>query len=931
MKTKQLLMAAFAMPIAFVACTNDEIVEMNNLPQLESERIVGAEMIADGATIEIVSDAESRVTNGNWDSTDRLGLAWWNNPESLGGKITDKQNTKNYQYATADDGVKIYNNYLAQYNGKSFEVYGEVYAGAYFVYYPYAKIGNGAQLSTITSKKYNPYVQTKKVEDSEKDANLVDFMTSEPLHVSHKMRLTANDVDENLQLNVHAKPTNTMNAFVIQPSVETTGDAYEAIKGFLSDIAITQVDVTVDEPVFATNADVNAYYLPETKSKPGQPIANNDLKAAFVNRSGSEQVLTVNDVKKITTQVKYENSLADEDLANIFAFTFATKKPSNDLTKATIVITTNVGTFEYTYNKEDEVGAKMLGKLNGTADNAFMNTTGIASKLEVVLDLKDLKLKPTANGPAAWNLLMKLYEATGVETIPQITVSNMTFTNDIPMYLPEGKDVTAKGDITFEGNQTIPGALTVTKKITVAEGAILTIGTEDVTAENIVVNGTLNLDAEVTATTITNNGTINVNADLTTEEFTNNADATVNIAKGIEITASTTYANAGTIDIKGTITGEVNNTGEIIVTYNEAQVAHSGAGIVRGVLDATEGTGFIAEDNQVLAIYQMIDNTNSKVKCNALELIGFNLTEGDQYQVWGSDPLIFTANKFNGIDVKLVNSTLQANEASTFYFDELELNGSTITGKVVATGNMEASNNSEVTGDIDANAITANALTVTGDVKATSGNVSLTESTVTGDVMGVQITLTSTEVEGNVEGVSVIVTGSTITGDVATDALTIDNSTVTGNLTVTGALIIKNNSTVTATTALSAGITAENSTLVGSFNAGTENVVLTNCTIQYNEVASMIKTTGDLTITSADAAAFNIYNTDINATNVTFAGKKGVVLNCSRVEATNKCNVNTKVTHKKVSGLTNESSIKAADINIAVGASLGAGIIAEEI
>ena len=113
------------------------------------------------------------------------------------------------------------------------------------------------------------------------------------------------------------------------------------------------------------------------------------------------------------------------------------------------------------------------------------------------------------------------------------------------------------------------------------------------------------MDAEVTATTITNNGTINVNADLTTEEFTNNADATVNIAKGIEITASTTYANAGTIDIKGTITGEVNNTGEIIVTYNEAQVAHSGAGIVRGVLDATEGTGFIAEDNQVLAIYQL--------------------------------------------------------------------------------------------------------------------------------------------------------------------------------------------------------------------------------------------------------------------------------------------------------------------------------------
>ena len=761
------------------------------------------------------------------------------------------------------------------------------------------------------------------------------------LHVSHKEILSASDpFSSDFKLNFNAAPINVMNAFVVQPTLEKSGDAYLKAQGLLKDIVITEMSIEATQKIFASKATVKPSNLATKKTNKDKTFNSEETKkdvtaSLFDEINPALYIDGLNRTKTIKTGVAYENNLGEEKLSDIIAYTFPISTPTPALTDVTVKITTNVGSFNYKCNDE-----KLLRLLNGVESDGttpvnpnFAIACGGFRRIPMKLDLANLSLGKSANGPAAWNLLMKLYEATGVETIPTISVSNMTFTDDIPMYLPQGKEVVAKGDITFEGNQTIPGALTVTKKITVAEGATLAIGTEDVIAEEIVVNGTLTLNESVQATTITNNGTINVNADLSTDNFTNNAEATVNVAKDIVIKPLNTaaYTNAGTINIKGTITGEVGNTGEIVVTYNEAQVEHTGVGIVRGVLDATEGTGFIAEDDQVLAIYQMIDIANSKVKCNALELIGFNLTEGDQYEVWGSDPLKFTADKFNGIDVKLVNSTLQANEASTFSFDELELDGSTITGNISAT-KLDASNNSVVTGTIQTTgAITANALTVTGDVEATSGNVSLTESTVTGDVKGVQITLTSTEVEGNVEGVSVIVTGSTITGDVATNALTIDNSTVTGNLTVNSALIIKNNSTVTATTASSAGITAENSTLVGSFNAGSENVVLTNCTIQYNEVASMIATAGDLTITSADAAAFNIYNTDINAYNVTFAGKKGVVLNCSRVEATNKCNVNTKVTHKKVSGLTNESSIKAADINIAGGASLGAGIIAEEI
>ena len=934
MRTKQLLMAAMALPMAFAACTNDEIVEMNNVSQLESEKIIGEKLIADGAYIKLADDAESRVTGTKFDVNDKLGMAWFNNPDPINGDgtITGAQNLKNFSGATNF----IYNNHLAQLNEEGvFAINGEIYAGAHFIYYPYKNIGLGKELVVDYAAKNHEYKQVNTVSG---DSQIKDEIMTNALHVSHKEILSASDpFSSDFKLNFNAAPINVMNAFVVQPTLEKSGDAYLKAQGLLKDIVITEMSIEATQKIFASKATIYPSQLSEKATNKDKTFNSEKTKelvtASLFDADPALNIEGANRTKTIKTGVAYENNLGEEKLSDIIAYTFPISTPTPALTDVTVKITTNVGSFNYKCNDE-----KLLRLLNGVESDGttpvnpnFAIACGGYRKIPMKLDLANLSLGKSANGPAAWNLLMKLYEATGVETIPTISVSNMTFTNDIPMYLPEGKDVVAKGDITFEGNQTIPGALTVTKKITVAEGATLTIGTEDVIAEEIVVNGTLTLNESVQATTITNNGTINVNADLSTDNFNNNAEATVNVAKDIVIKPLNTaaYTNAGTINIKGTINGTVDNTGEIVVTYNEAQVDHTGAGIVRGVLDATEGTGFIAEDDQVLAIYQMIDGTNSKVKCNALELIGFNLTEGDQYEVWGSDPLIFTADKFSLVDVKLVNSTLQA--TSTFSFDELELDGSTITGNISAT-KLDASNNSVVTGTIQtAGAITANALTVTGDVQAT-GDVTLTASAVTGNVTGAAITLASTEVEGNVTGTgAVALTGTTVTGDVtSTGNLTIDNSTVTGELNVYNSLIIKNNSTVTATTASSAGITAENSTLVGSFNAGAANVVLTNCTIQYNEVASMITTTGDLTIT-ADAVAFNIYNTDINAKDVTFAGKKGVVLHCSRVTAADKCNVSTKVTHRSIKGLTNESTINADDINVAVGASLGAGIVANEI
>ena len=145
MKTKQLLMAALALPMAFAACTNDEIVEINNVPQLESEKIIGEKLIADGAFIKFAEDAKSRVTNNAFDKNDKLGFAWFNNPKNNGETIFDAQATKGYAYATEP---YIYSNLLVQKNDEDiFEANGEIYAGAHFIYYPYKPIGIKKELN----------------------------------------------------------------------------------------------------------------------------------------------------------------------------------------------------------------------------------------------------------------------------------------------------------------------------------------------------------------------------------------------------------------------------------------------------------------------------------------------------------------------------------------------------------------------------------------------------------------------------------------------------------------------------------------------------------------------------------------------------------------------------------------------------------------
>ena len=900
MRTKQLMMAALALPLAFAACTNEEIVE-NNIPQLGSEKVVGAKLIANGASINLIEDAQSRITNGGFDGNDKLGLAWFNNPVEKNGTILGTQNSEAFTWATNH----IYNNYLAQKNeAGDFAINGEIYAGAYFVYYPYKKVGQGSQLKFECSKKQDATLLT--------DRQTKDEHMSKSLNLSQRMILTGEEADENFKLNIQAAPANTMNAFVVRPILVKEGTAYEEVKDLLSGVKITKVTIQTNEAVFATTATVNPLKLSEAQFRDGKFNAD-DTRASVDKAVLEDGALEYGEhVKSISTEVGYANNLAEDQLSDILVYTFATKEPTKALTssKTIVIIETNVGKFTYEH-------PNLLAALNKAVDKdgkevkTFINSVGALKLLEVNLDLQDLVMNSPIKTADQWNQTMKFYAAQGNDV--KVKVSKLTFTEAEPMTLPTNINVTVtSGDITFEsGVQTIGQEFETSGNITVASGA------------------TLNLNADVTAKSLTNKGNTNVNAILTTDNFTNNMKTFIAADKGISgSTEANNFVNTGVIDCAGNIGGThpIANTGIIKVTYGATVVNHDGKGTIEGVLDAT--TNAEIANNPVKAIWQMsMANTDySQVKCNSLRLIGFNLTEGDTYKDWSGNSYAIALNSFAGINVQLVNSTLKINDENTdktFEFHALNLEGSSVKGNVNLVGTFNAVEASSVIGNISANQVTVEESNVTGNLNATKMNIGLTKSTVSGNLTSKgTITLNESTVEGDAKGTNVTIEAtSSIEGDVtATKNLTVNNSTVTGKLTVTEKLNITGSTVTAATESTSANITAENSTLVGEFTGNTSDVKLTNCTTGNTSVASKIETTGNLTIT-ANGATSNVTYATLKANNVTFDGKNKVYFYATTLDAQGTCYVKTNayLKSKKINGTTIESSMVASDYDYASG------------
>ena len=807
MRTKHLFFAALALPLAFAACNNEELV-LENQPQVESTSVVGAELIAHSATVNLVEGVESRFTNGGFDGTDRLGLAWYNNPKTGGGKITDPQNTK---FGVSEEKTgDIYNNALVKKDmeTEAFFVNGDIYSGAYFLYFPYQKVGKVQPLTV----DYTNYKQT----EAYTRTNVADKQMEHALHLSHKMILSSESVDADFNIDIEASPVRAASAIGVLANLGSKGTYSDELVDLVS---LKSVSVNANKVNFTTKATIQQYNLPTAVLKTDKTFDEEKTEEALVKAIYEGNVLNkLTQSATIKTLVEYDNNIADENIVLLYSFPADVTVPS---TSAKIIVETNVGTFTYNSAVEGKPNYKAIEKLlqyangeveigvDGEGNKVYYGFDAYNSKnasLSLTLDMEDLVLTKTISSAEQWNDLMPFYAAAG-ENVEVTLSKDITFTEAEPFTLAKGIDVTVKAGtkkIYFEGNQTISKNFLANVDVVVAEDATLNV------PENVI----------FVAGNITNEGIINVAEDAE--------------IKGYDIAGMTLTNAKGIVNCSGKIVTNMeiaNNEGVINVTYGKTYIDHDGNGIIAGILDGNDTE--ISKD-YVAAIYKMIpENTNSAVNCNQLTLKNLAVKLNDETSPWSEVDYAIHVGTFADINLILENSSLTSTDAQ-MQVKNIEATNSPITGQFIVYNNLKS---------------TGSTLAGLYDV---TGNMTVATATLTG----------TSNVGGNLNAATATLIGEyNVTGNAKLDKVTVSEQAgyVKSTIKVIGDLEIvsASNFTCTALTAEDVEINESGTTKFLGTTLDAATLTINKSTLQLNNhshrvagvttiVNSHIKTTGKI-------------------------------------------------------------------------------------
>lgn len=206
MKSIKLLLSALVVSGIFASCAKEEITIA---PENQNQEFVGAELIGSNIAVNFQVEGTTKVTNGDWDSNDLLGLGW----VVKTSYSAEQKAEENYE----PDQSELYANHMFQQNAAGQMVSkGNIYKGWHFGYYPFKY---QESLGSVLQVPFNTEQKAKGGEDERK---------STALHLSPLRFLDASLLDATYQFkegldmpmyNVYK----TINVN-ITPSEEFTGD-----------------------------------------------------------------------------------------------------------------------------------------------------------------------------------------------------------------------------------------------------------------------------------------------------------------------------------------------------------------------------------------------------------------------------------------------------------------------------------------------------------------------------------------------------------------------------------------------------------------------------------------------------------------------------------------------------------------------------------
>lgn len=473
-------LAALALPAMFAACTNDDLVAVQEDMQQNVE-LVGADLIGTGVSMKIGSGVESRLSGSEWSTTDKLGLGWivagsYNSAQTENGELKDNALYANHMFECIGNNV--------------FKTKGNLYKGWHFGYFPFEYM---EEIGKVKKVEINPTQTEEWISDRYNTA----------LYLSPREFLTADDLDKDYQLKDHVvyqlyRSVNTIGV-TINPSTMFTGS------DVLKDLAVKEIKLHAGQGIFYREAYVSPVNLSRIQyDEDGNYDSDKDKEEFFKALPTAFDFTDISAYKNIATKV--ENSGINMSGAQTLRIHTLPLKKTLSAENVQFTINVEGGEFTVGYATGDELSAEE--EHNNAAIEAFVEACAEEGALTVFPGILLLDLQLTGDmfkadftsikSEEEWNKAVKIANALEMEEV-EFTIAaadeegnNWAFM-DVDgdgnlINLPEG-DLTVKGEkmiLSAEGEWPTEG-LTVDTDIDV--NADLTVaGTMDVTKGNTITN-----------------------------------------------------------------------------------------------------------------------------------------------------------------------------------------------------------------------------------------------------------------------------------------------------------------------------------------------------------------------------------------------------------------------------------------------------------
>lgn len=884
MKTVKLL-AALAIPAMFAACSNEELVSVENTPQNMAE-VVGEELIGTDISMELPNvGVQTRYAGGEWkwDTEDEMGLAWVLYKNAVTPQRLDK----------APDADRLYANHLfyVNENTNKFESRGNFYKGWHFGYYPFA------YLEAIGEKSYefdNNMEESILNEDGTTNVAAYSRLYSQKLHLSALQFLTSESVNKD-DYSLDSKIDFTLVSPLAQINISASpvaGSQFATINS-LKAYGINSITLDVEEDVFASKANIKPTELHKytTTVPEGKDVKDynkvelvKSFKKAVVADGALASKLEVSATQIVEGNPKAIYTVGAKSAHVAFVLP-ATEVKTLDKTKVSIVVEAGGGQFVIKHTGAAETAGSWKAD-----NNAAIEALVAAYAAEV--DGKGGEL--LTNGTLKLNIKLHedIFEAvwTGIQNIDDwnekvqlandLKIKNPTFT------LAAGANVvfTADKPIVYPDNENAKGVTVLAADPSSANNGSLTIGYDCTWDENIkytngvsiVNNANLTVEGVLTPQRLYNKGTIFAGPLSTVGQKTStggnlvNTDGTVVVEYGAYVYTDATQA--GTIAYDVPVNHSLTKI-ETLINGGAAGTANVNTLIVNDTvtlkLVLTEDFDPTSPDNDRYnpsmgtpggtIVTELDDAALAKV---TLDINGGTVSSTKTKTVKNVDMDGGSLNNVNVDGLYLdINGGIVEN-VSVDADEYVKVNNGTLTTTTIATALFEATAGADVTATtidvtndvtINASSIKATTLDATGGVKIL-GASSIENATVTADVT-VNAGATATLKNFNANG--------TLTNNGTT---TVDNTSA-ANITV-----LKNNGTFTS----NVDVYVKDVTLMPKSTTTLSNNVAEsdwNKTIWYTDTYVFDKMTLNGTVTqyAASLLADEIANAEAGAT-VTLKG-----------------------------------------------------------